>query len=728
MPAIELIIDGRSFTGETATAHEAMGEHFRVQTRVAGNNDKPADFIGKACTLKLTTRNAKELSIEGIIRRVTSLYGSGGQALDMEIGPALEILGEGQNSRVYLNKSVGDIAKDIIVTRGGFDTAAYQAPTSAATDVRDYTTQYREDDWSFVDRLMREEGVSFFYDHGDTTQLVFLDDSTKAESLHPEFPHRLHHGEAAGDERWVSGLSLRTITASTKFTTKDRDPLKPKLDLKKADGDDDKLEVYAWPARSIVDATVTKRAKQSLEALRTERVVVHGEGRSMDIRCGKILTVSESATLPEGLADLFIMSLDWTMNGDGTFTVTFDAIPKTTPYRAPASRVARAPLGPETTFVRGPSGEEIQVDDHGSVYTQPIWDRATDTTEKSTIPQRVGQMALSRSMALPRVGWTTLVGHYDDDMDRPWVMARLVDGKHPPVYKLPDNMTRTSWQTLTSSANSEHPYSEIVFEDKGGAEQVVVRASKDMSVEIGDNEARTIGNRHVLEVKGDRKVTIDADDKLTVTKDQTTTVKGKEETTIEGSRSITVKGKEEAEVSGSRTESAKADRTIDVGGNRKLTVTATMTASSKKEWTREVLGKYGVTAAATWDTKADGGLTFTAKGDGEETVGAARTSNGKNGVQTLVKGKMTDTVAAAHTVVAKGSAGESAKGKMKLTVGAALTAVAPEIEISAESEISIVCGGATITIKSSEVSVKAPMLAITGPMVVLDGATVKHNP
>jgi type VI secretion system secreted protein VgrG len=722
--AIDLTIDGRSFSGDAATAHEAVGEHFRIEVRVPGQHDKPADFIGKECTLKLTTQSGATMSIGAIVRRVRTNYGAGGQTLDVELCPALEALTEGQNSRVYLAKTAVDIAKDIIVTQGGFKADDYTAPT--AGDAREYTTQYREDDWSFVDRIMREEGVFWFYDHADTTKLVFLNDSTKAESLGEAFPHRVEHGDAAVDLRWVSSLSLRTLTRTTKYTTKDRDPLKPALDLKKSDGDGD-LEVYAWPARAIVEAKVTKRAKTALEELRADRVVVHGEGRSMEIRCGKLMTISEgTTTLP--FTELFITSLDWTMNGSGAFTVAFDGIPKTTPYRLPAKPLARAPLGPETAVVRGPDGEEIQVDEHGSAYTQPIWDRATDKTEKSTIPQRVGQLALARSMALPRIGWTTLVGHYDDDMDRPWVMARLVDGKHPPVYKLPDNMTRTSWQTLTSPKATEHAFTEIVFEDKGGAEQIVVHAAKDMTVEIGDNEARTIGNRHVLEVKGDRATTIDADDKLTVTKDQTTTVKGKEETTIEGHRSITVKGKEEAEVTGGRTETVKADRTIDVGGNRTLKVTATMTASSKKAWTREILGKHTVTAAATWDTQADGGLTFTAKGDGEETVGAARTSNGKNGVQTLVKGKLTDTVAAAHTVVAKGSAGESSKGKMKLTVGAALTAVAPEIEISAESEIAIACGGATITIKSSEVSVKAPMLAITGPMVVLDGAQVKHNP
>lgn len=725
MASIKLTIDGRDFAAQSASGRDAVGEHFRIEVQAAGKNDQPADLVGKACTFGLETRDEEKLTIHGIVRRATSRYGRGGQLLAFEIGPAIEILTQGQDTRAFLDQSTGAIVKDVL-SRGGFSAGDDFAAVPAG-ETRAYTTQYGEADWSFVDRLLREEGVVWFYEHtDDATKLAFLEDSTKAESL-GDWPHRLLHGSAAAHERWVSALSSRTTTTTTKYTTKDRDALKPALDLKTSTGDGD-LEVYAWPARNITEAGVKKRAQTALETLRADRVRVHGEATSFDLRCGKVINVTESATLPAAHAELFIVAVDWTMGGDGAFSATFDAIPKTTPFHLPALPAARAPLGPETAFIRGSDGDEIAINDAGAAWAQPVWDRNDTKTQAATIPQRVGQLALDRSLASPRVGWTTLVGHHDDDMDRPWIMARLVDGTHPVPYKFPDNMTRTSWQTLTSTADGEHPFSEIVFEDKGGSEQLVVHAAKDMSVEIGDNEARTIGHRHVLEVTGDRKVTVDADDKLTVTKDQTTTVKGTETSTIDGNRSLTIKGKEEITVSGARTEKAKADRTLDVGGNRKVTVSATMATTAKKAFTREIVGKHAVSTAATWLTQVDGGLTLTAKGDGEETVAAARTSNGKEGVETIVKGDFTDSVAAAHTVTAKGSAGESAKGKMKLTVGAALTATAPEIEISAESEITIACGGATITIKSSEVSVKAPLLAITGPMVVLDGAQVKHNP
>lgn len=723
MPPTTLTVDGRALPATEASGHEAVGEHFRVRVRARATEDvKAVDLVGKDFTLKLETRAGDVLEIAGVVVGAASTYRGGSELLDLELGPEAELLGQGQSSRVYLDESSVDVAKAVL---SGAGVAEARWSIGGSPEARPYTAQYREDDWSFVERITREDGLYFFYDHDGGTTLVFADDSTNAPAVSGPFIHRTDHGTAT-TARWVSRIAARTVAVVNAFSTRDRDPLKPKLDvsaIEKEGGGE--LEVYAWPARAMTAGAAKARARTSLDALRARRVVVSGASESAEIRCGKVFEIDDGS-VPAALRALFCVAIDWTIGPDGAFRLGFTAVPKATPFQLPLRPAARAPLGPETAYVRGADGQEIDVDEHARVFAQPVWDRDGKKDDTCSIRARVGQPALARSMAIPRIGWGALVGHQDDDVDRPWVMARLVDGTHPPPYKLPDNMTRTSWQTLTSA--SDGTLSEIVFEDKRDAEQISIRAARDMAVEIGDNEARTIGNRHVLEVAEDRTVTIDADDKLTVTKDQTTSVKGAETTTIEGSRSITVKGKEEDTVGGTRTEKTKADRTTDVGKKRTLTVGGAMSTKSKKTFTREVLKKHTVTVGGGWTTQADGGLVTTTKGDSDETVGGARTQNGKEGVQTLVKGDLKDTIAAAHSVTAKGSVGESAKGKMKLTVGAALTATAPSIEIVAESEITIACGGATITIKSSEVSVKAPTLAIAGPLVSSNGAQVKHNP
>ncbi len=723
MATITFSIDGHKRLVTHVAGRESVGEHFRVQVRAVGKDDKPADFVGKDFELAVKAPLGDELKLTGVVVGMSATYTAGEQVLSIELGPEAELLAHGQSSRVYLAMTAVAIGKDVLARAG---VAAATWTLAGASPSRPYTAQYLESDWTFLARLLGEEGIYTFYAHGSSgTKLTFANDSTKADQVSGAFHHRTHHGTVA-NEKWVGALAARASVTSTAFATRDRDPLKPKLALAgKATTGDAKLEVYSWPARLASDGDASARAKTSLEGLRARRVVVTGESDSPSIACGKIFEIDEGP-LESGLRKLFCIGVEWQATAEEPFTQTFTAVPADVPFRPAHRPAARTALGAETAYVRGASNQEIDADEHARVIVQPTWDREGKKDDSCAIRSRVGQPSLARSMAIPRVGWGMLVSHLDGDVDRPWVMARLVDGTHPPAHKLPANMTRTSWQTLTST--SDGTLSEIVFEDKKDAELLTVHAARDMTVLVGDNEARVVGNRHVLEVGKDRTVTTDADEKLTVTKDQKTTVKGDETTTIDGNRSLTVKGKEADSVDGDRSEKAKKARTTDVGKKRTLTVSGAMKATSKKGLTREVLKKLTASSGAAWSTTADGGIVVTTKGDSKESVTGARTQNGKAGMQMLVKGDLKDTISAAHAVTAKGSVGESAKGKMKLTVGAAFNGTAPSIEIVAESEIAIVCGGSTITIKGSEIAIKTAALAITGPLVSSDGATVKHNP
>lgn len=714
--AAKLTIDGTAVELVSAEGREAVGAHFRIQARALGGEQRVKDLLGKPFELESSDGL---LSIAGVVLSARATRERGAEELALELGPAHALLEVGQDSQVYLAKTSVDIVRAVL-SRASATAATFSVATPPT---RELTTQYREPDWTFIDRLVREDGFYWFYDHGSGSALTFADDSTSAPAVEGELLHRLAGG-VRGPTAWVSGIRSRTTALVEAVTTRDYDPKKPSLAIEgKATAASGAREVYEWPAVATTAAAAKTRAGSALESLRARAVVVTGQSDRLSIQCGKIITI-DSNRLAAGLTSLFVIAVEWSLLPEPT--LTFTAVPSTTKFRLPVVPRTHVPLGPETAWVRGASGQEIDVDSNGDVFVQPPWDRNTKKDDTVTIRARAGQMQLGRSMTIPRVGWGMLVGHLDGDVDRPWSMARLVDGAHPPPYKLPDEMTKSSWQTLTSS--SDGTLTEIVFEDKRDAELMAFHASRDMSIEIGNDEARTVGNNHTLEVTKDRAETTEADEKLTVTADQATTVKGAETTTIEGSRSLTVKGDEEATVSGKRGETVTADLTVDIGKKRTLTVTGAMSAKSKKGFTREVLKKLSATSAAGWTTKADGGLVTTTKGDAEEVVAAACTQNGKTGILSVVKGKLDDTVAAAHALTAKGSVGESAKGKATLTVGAALTATAPEIEIVGKSEITIVCGGNTITIKSSEVTIKAAILSMASPIVVLDGAQVKHNP
>lgn len=722
---ISLTVDGKALRVVGVSGREAVGELFRLQAHVVDDVDAPVSLVGKSFSLKMTTRCDKDpLVVTGIVVRVEATYLRGTTDLSIELGPDVAVLAHGQASRVHVAMTASDVMKEVL-SRAGFGDV--QIKTSGSLPERPTTAQYRESDWEFLRRVGAEDGLFSVITHGDASTLSFADDSTKATSAGQRLLHRLNMGVEA-KEPWVSDVEIHTAVKPQAARLRDRNPEKPKLALDESTKEGAGAhEVMVWPGRFMAVADGTARAGKVLEGLRADRLVVRGVTGSLLVRPGMIFEIDE-AVLPGALTKLFCVSVELEMSDveRDAYRARFTAVPATVRYRLPWSPAPRASLGPEPTKTCGANGQEIDADASARVFAQPLWDREGAHDEKSSARLRTAQVALGHSMAIPRIGWPMLTATFDGDVDRACTVGLLFDGKHRPPYKLPDEMTRTAWQTLTTP--SDDTLSEISFDDKADAELIKVAAARDMNVTIGDNEARTVGNRHVLSVEKDRTVKVSADHKLTVTKQQETTVKGDETTSVEGSRSITVKGKETVTVGGSRKEDVTKARTVDVGKSRTLKVGASMKSTAKKSLTREVLKKLSATASGAWTTQADGGLVIVTKGDGTETVAGTYAQTAKEGIQTLVKGDLSDTVAAAASVTAQGSVGDSAKGKMKVTVGAAMTATAPGIEIVAESEITIACGPSTIKITSSEVSIKAPTIAVAGPVIASSGAQVKHNP
>lgn len=93
-----------------------------------------------------------------------------------------------------------------------------------------------------------------------------------------------------------------------------------------------------------------------------------------------------------------------------------------------------------------------------------------------------------------------------------------------------------------------------------------------------------------------------------------------------------------------------------------------------------------------------------------------------------VKGVASATVGGAFSNQAGANVAESSGGPLSVTVGGAFVANAPSVEIEAQTEIKITCGGSTLTIKDSVVEIESPSLASPGATVNKDGSTIHHNP
>jgi type VI secretion system secreted protein VgrG len=112
---------------------------------------------------------------------------------------------------------------------------------------------------------------------------------------------------------------------------------------------------------------------------------------------------------------------------------------------------------------------------------------------------------------VPRVGQEVIVSFLEGDPDRPIITGRVYNDVQTVPYTLPDNGTRTTFRTSSSTGGGTAHYNELRFEDKTGSEQVFVRGERDCDTRILNDSREWIGNNRSLMVKTDQMEKVGGD-------------------------------------------------------------------------------------------------------------------------------------------------------------------------------------------------------------------------
>jgi len=218
-------------------------------------------------------------------------------------------------------------------------------------------------------------------------------------------------------------------------------------------------------------------------------------------------------------------------------------------------------FGTQTAVVVGPKGEEIYTDEHSRVKVQFHWDRYGKLDENSSCWVRVSHAAAGKSFGavqIPRIGQEVIVTFLEGDPDRPLIIGSVYNGANKPPYALPANKTQSGMMSRSSMQGTGAHYNEIRFEDKKGAEQLLIHAEMNQDIEVEKDETHSVGN--------DRKKDVKRDETTTIGNNRTETVTANEKISIGKNRDIDVDGEENANV--------KLDRTHLVGKNETIKVDA----------------------------------------------------------------------------------------------------------------------------------------------------------
>jgi type VI secretion system secreted protein VgrG len=168
------------------------------------------------------------------------------------------------------------------------------------------------------------------------------------------------------------------------------------------------------------------------------------------------------------------------------------------------------------------------VDKHGRIKVQFHWDRYGKADDQSSCFVRVAQSWAGKSWGAlfhPRIGQEVVVDFLEGDPDRPIVTGSVYNGDNAPPYALPGEKTRGGIKSRSTAGGAAANCNEIRIEDKKGAEEILIHAERNLTVETEQHEERSATSRTTA-IKGNDQLTVKSNRTIEVSEgDQTTTIK-----------------------------------------------------------------------------------------------------------------------------------------------------------------------------------------------------------
>jgi type VI secretion system secreted protein VgrG len=708
----------RSFRGQ-----EFLSRVFEFDLDLASEDPSIAydEIVGQNVTISVTLADGSERYWNGWISRFIQMQrDSVAAAYRATMVPWLWFLGQTTDCRIFQNKTVPDLIKQIFQENGYSDFSLRLYGDFAP---RDYCVQYRESDLNFVSRLMEEEGIFYFFEHEKGKHTLILCNDTSALDPCPSQSRVRYQGTAGGwkdDDVVLEWFQEREFRPGI-YSATDYNFETPSTSLLATARGKTKSELYDFPGEYSKRADGDKLVRTRLEEVQMPQLIARGRGDCRAFTVGyKFSLINHfrddlnqdyvlTAIRHSGRHDIGYTSGD-AFSTEPVYENSFECVPLATPIRPP--RITPVPVvqGCQTAMVVGPSGEEIFTDQYGRVKVQFYWDREGKKNENSSCWIRVSYPTAGKAwgaIQVPRIGQEVIVDFIEGDPDRPIITGRVYNAGQMPPYDLPSKDMVSGFKS--NSTKGGGGYNELAFDDTKGNELIRTHGQHDADTTIEHDE-----RHHVI---NDRTKNIDANESSTIGVNRTEKVGSNEQITIGANRTESVGSNETITIGANRTES--------VGSNESITIALTRTRNVGVNEMVNIGGAQEVTIGGL-QALTIGGARAKTIGIGEAvTIGAMQTVD-IGAAQTITVGaSQTTTIGAGQTVNIGADLSESIGGGHTESVGkdrAAAIAGSDSLDVgkafslTAADEISITTGDASIVMK------KDGTITISGKNITIKGS------
>uniref|UniRef100_UPI0025DCB645 type VI secretion system Vgr family protein n=1 Tax=Iodobacter sp. TaxID=1915058 RepID=UPI0025DCB645 len=189
---------GEQLLPQRVTGREGINQAYRYQIDCLSPDGalELKSLLGLPIVLSIANANGEAIERCGVVSQAQLLGSDGGFAkYSLTVEPPFALLRYRRTSRVFQDLSIPDLIKQVLAEHQAKNPVFASVQTldfklSGEYPPRSYCLQYREDDFAFLCRLMKESGLAWRFEHlaGDSPQVqlvVFDDVFSIPEALEP---------------------------------------------------------------------------------------------------------------------------------------------------------------------------------------------------------------------------------------------------------------------------------------------------------------------------------------------------------------------------------------------------------------------------------------------------------------------------------------------------------------------------------------------------------------
>ena len=482
-------------------------------------------MVGKDLTVDIELENGSKRYISGLVTaaRVVGHQGRG-VVYELRLEPWLELATRTSDYKIFQNKSVIEII-DEVLSEYPFEMEKRLTETYPK---RNFQVQYGETDYDFLQRLMQEFGIYYFFEHSAGSHKLVLVDAIGSHQPCPGAASVSFHQQGLKlDEEFIHTIAAKESLRTGKWVLDDFDFQNPKAKLtstvaKPRETGHPDYEHYEWPGDYFEKDEGEFLTKVRMEAQKSLGSRVYGSGNIRTLVTGCTFNLENCPTVEANQEYLVVESVlviedMGEYSGQGQhfgYNTSFELLPTSEVFRPQRTIKKPHTHGPQSAIVTGPKDEEIWTDKYGRVKVHFLWDRYGKMDENSSCWVRVTQPWAGKGfggMQIPRIGQEVIVDFKNGDPDLPIITGRVYNAETMPAWDLPDNKTQSGMFSHSIGGGPDNANA-LRFEDKPGHEELWLHAEKDQRIEVNNNETHWVGNDCSISICHNRDTAVKVDD------------------------------------------------------------------------------------------------------------------------------------------------------------------------------------------------------------------------